>query len=102
MNRFFKGLSYTFNRNIGKTDRIIRLVLAVIAIASWYFGLVTGLIGTILGIFALMILGTAATARCGVTYWLDINTMSSKEKKILDRKGILYEKHNEYARTKQL
>lgn len=100
MNRFFKGLSYTFNRNLGKTDRIIRVVLSGITIASWYFGLMTGLVGTILVIFALMILGTAATARCGVTYWLDANTMSSEEKQSLDRKGILYEKKNEYASTK--
>ena len=102
MNRFFKGLFYTFNRNIGKTDRIIRVILAVAAIVSWYFGLVTGLVGTLLAIFALMILGTAATARCGITYWLDANTMSIKEKQTLDRKGILYEKKNGYASTKQL
>lgn len=100
MNRFFKGLSYTFNRNIGKIDRFIRVVLAVAVIVSWYLGLVTGLVGTLLTIFAIMILGTAATARCGVTYWLNANTMSLKEKQTLDKKGILYEKKNEYASTK--
>ncbi len=91
MNRFIKGLSYTFNRNLGKMDRIIRTIIAVIVISSWYFGFVSGIIGTTLAILALMILGTVATSRCGVTYWLDANTMSQKEKKEFDKKGISYE-----------
>ncbi len=91
MKRFFKGLSYTFHRNIGKTDRIIRVVSALVILASWYFGLVAGITGTLLGIFAIMILGTAASARCGVTYWMNANTMSKNEKQELDAKGIKYE-----------
>lgn len=91
MNRFFKGLSYTFNRNLGKTDRIIRVILAMFVLVTWCFGIVSGTLGTILGIFALMILGTAATSRCGVTYWLDANTMTKAEKQNLDANGILYE-----------
>ncbi len=91
MNRFFKGLSYTFNRNLGKADRIIRVILAMFVLVTWCFGIVSGTLGTILGIFALMILGTAATSRCGVTYWLDANTMTKAEKQNLDANGILYE-----------
>ena len=91
MNRFFKGLSYTFNRNLGTTDRIIRTLLAVGALVAWYFGTIPGVIGTIVAVFSVMILGTAATARCGVTYWMDANTMSTEEKKALDAKGIKYE-----------
>lgn len=91
MNRFIKGLSYTFNRNLGKMDRIIRAIIAVILISSWYSGFVSGILGIALVILALMILGTVATSRCGITYWLDANTMSQKEKKELDKKGISYE-----------
>lgn len=91
MNRFFKGLSYTFNRNLGKTDRIIRVVIALFVLSAWYFGVVSGILGTILGILALMILGTAAVSRCGVTYWMDANTMTESEKQNLDAKGINYE-----------
>ena len=91
MNRFLKGLSYTFNRNLGRTDRMIRLVLALAVLATWYGGIISGLLGTILGVLAIMILATAAVARCGVTYWMDANTMSENEKKRLDAKGIKYE-----------
>lgn len=91
MNRFFKGLSYTFNRNLGKTDRIIRTALALAGIGAWYLGTMPGIVGSIIVIFSIMILGTAAIARCGVTYWMDANTMSAKEKKELDIIGIKYE-----------
>jgi len=91
MNRFIKGLFYTFNRNLGKKDRIIRAITAVIVISSWYFGYVSGIVGTAMVILALMILGTVVTSRCGVTYWIDANTMSQEEKKEFDKKGISYE-----------
>ncbi|MEM8968759.1 MAG: hypothetical protein AAGE93_20250 [Bacteroidota bacterium] len=83
MNRFAKGLSYTFRRNLGIEDRVI--------LVSWFFGLITGVMGTVLGILAIMILGTTASARCSVTYWMDINTMNREEKKSLDAKAIRYE-----------
>ena len=80
MNRFIKGLSYTFKRNIGIKNRVIRTVIAVAVLISWSFGEIGGVVGTVLGVLAIMILGTAAYARCGVTYWMNANTMSEKEK----------------------
>ena len=91
MNRFIKGLTYTFNRNLGRLDRILRTSIAFVVISTWYFGLIPGIIGSVIGILALMILGTAVISRCGVTYWLDANTMSQEEKKEFDLKGISYE-----------
>ena len=91
MNRFVKGLSYTFSRNIGFGDRLIRTLSALIVIILWYFQFITGVIGIGLFILSLMLLGTVASARCGVTYWFDSNTMSKKEKSKLDSKGIKYE-----------
>lgn len=91
MRRFIKGLSYSFNRNIGIEDRVIRMVIALAVLASWFFGVISGVVGVVLGIIALMILGTAAVARCGVTYWMNANTMSKAEKKKLDDKNICYE-----------
>ena len=91
MSRFIKGLSYTFSRNIGLADRTIRTISALVIIGLWYFEVITGEIGIVLFVLSLMILGTVATSRCGVTYWLDKNTMSTKEKEILDSKGIKYE-----------
>ncbi|MBV6645237.1 MAG: DUF2892 domain-containing protein [Cyclobacteriaceae bacterium] len=91
MNRFVKGLSYTFDRNLGFEDRVIRVVLAVAVLVSWFFGVIDGVVGTVLGVLAIMILGTAASARCGVTYWMNANTMGKTEKKRLDDKNISYE-----------
>lgn len=91
MNRFLKGLSYGFSRNLGKKDRIIRTVIALAVLASWAFGIVSGTIGIILGVLSLMILGTAASARCGVNYWMKNSTISEKERAELDNKGITYE-----------
>ena len=91
MNRLMKGMSYTFNRNLGRKDRIIRTLFALIAISSWYFGWIAGTIGIILAIAGIMILGTAAISKCGVTYFLNANTMSSEEKTKLDAKGVKYE-----------
>jgi len=91
MNRFLKGLSYGFSRNLGKKDRAIRMVIALVVLASWAFGAISGTVGIVLGVLAIMILGTAASARCGVTYWMNACTISEKEKTELDKKGITYE-----------
>lgn len=91
MNRFTKGLSYAFNRNLGKTDRIIRFAVAIMVIVSWYFSFIVGALGTIIFILAIMLLGTAATAKCSIVYLLEANTMTEEEKLELDEKGINYE-----------
>jgi len=91
MNRFIKGMSYTFHRNLGWQDRLIRVLLAAAAISSWYFGVIAGTIGLILAIMGFMILGTAALSRCSITYFMNKNTMSAKEKARLDAKGVKYE-----------
>lgn len=91
MNRLIKGMLYTFHRNLGWQDRLIRVVISLAAIGSWYFGAVAGSIGLLLGISGLMLLGTAAISRCSVTYFLNSNTMGAKEKAKLDAKGIKYE-----------
>ena len=91
MNRFIKGLSYGFSRNLGKKDRIIRTVIALAVLTSWAFGAISGTFGILLGLLAIMILGTAATARCGVNYWMNTSTVPEQEKIELDKKGITYE-----------
>ena len=70
---------------------MIRTVVAIAVLVSWFFGVIAGVSGTILGILAVMILGTAASARRGVTYWLDANTMGKEEKERMDNKNISYE-----------
>lgn len=91
MKRLLKGLTYSFNRNLGNRDRIIRALFALGGIASWYFGALTGTIGIIIAVFGLMILGTAISSRCTITYLAKKNTMSGIEKAKLDSKEIKYE-----------
>jgi len=91
MNRFLKGLSFGFSRNLGNKDRIIRTVIALAVLVSWAFGTISGTIGIILGVLAIMILGTATTARCGVNYWINTSTIPEEERVELDKKGIAYE-----------
>jgi hypothetical protein len=91
MNRFFKGMSYTFNRNLGWQDRLIRFGFALLAISSWYFGIITGIIGVILAVSGFMILGTATISRCSITYFMNANTMGEAEKSKLAEKGIQFE-----------
>ena len=91
MNRFIKGLSYSFQRNIGGMDRTIRTVIAVTVLLAWSLGIIQGTFAFTLSILVVMILATAVTSRCGVTYWLNANTMTEAEKRKLDEKNISYE-----------
>ena len=81
-----------FSRNLGKKDRIIRFVIGVLVLGSWYFGAVAGTIAILLGVAAIMLIGTAAAATCPLNTIANINTLSQEEKKELDAKGIPYQK----------
>ncbi|MEL7002394.1 MAG: DUF2892 domain-containing protein [Bacteroidota bacterium] len=91
MNKFFKGISYGFNRNLGVNDRIIRAALGIGILLIWSLGFISGAFGVTLVILGVMILATAIFARCGVTYWMNICTIPKQEKERLDAKGIKYE-----------
>ena len=92
MNRLIKGMTYSFHRNLGKRDRIIRALFALCGIASWYFGAIVGVIGIAAAVLGLMLLGTAVSSRCAITYIAKTNTISEDEKRQLDGKRINYEK----------
>jgi|GEM_PF-5844089 len=90
--RLLKGLTYGFKRNIGAMDRGIRFALVGCMLLLLMLGLVSGTMVAVLSILSLMILATALFSRCGVTYWMDANTMTEKEKITLKNKGISFEK----------
>ena len=53
-------------KNIGKTDRIVRLVIAVLFIGQYLVGFATGLLGVV-GVFVGAILGlTALVSFCPI------------------------------------
>lgn len=91
MNKIINGLTCRFHRNLGKKDRIIRAVISIAVIASWSFGVISGVLGLVLGILAIMILGTVATARCSINYISNISTVSKEEQTHLSNKGIKFE-----------
>lgn len=92
MSRLVKGLTYGFSRNLGKKDRIIRAVISVTGLTSCYFGAISWTVGIVLGVLAIMILGTSATARFNIDYIANISTVSKKEQEELKAKGINFEK----------
>ncbi len=63
-------------RNLGRTERIIRVVIGVAALASWYFGAVAGTVGIVTGVVAIMLLGTSAAAHCPLHQAVGINSLS--------------------------
>jgi hypothetical protein len=65
-------------KNVGKTDMIVRLVLAALAVIL-YFAVNKGL-GIILIILAIILVLTALTRICPVYYIFSANTLD-KEKK---------------------
>lgn len=51
-------------KNMGGTDRAVRAVAALILIGLLLGGQITGVVGTILGIFAAVLLVTSAVSFC--------------------------------------
>ncbi len=80
-----------FQKNLGRTDRVIRVIIGLAAIGAWYFGAIAGVAAVISGIVAIMLIGTSATASCPLNAAANINTMTQKEKRELDAKGISYQ-----------
>ena len=91
MNRVLKGLSYTFSRNIGWQDRIVRAVIGAVMPAAYLLGITHGVIGIILGTVGVMLLATAIVARCSICYMAGVCSIDAKERQALDKKGIRYE-----------
>ena len=91
MNRFFKALSYTFGRNLGRVDRRIRAVasLAGLGVAAYLaFEASLRTLGIVVAVLSSMILATAIVARCSITYMVGANTMSGDEAANLRARGV--------------
>jgi Flp pilus assembly protein TadB len=66
------------NKNVGKTDMIVRLVLAALAVILYF--VVNKWLGIILIILALILVVTAFTRTCPIWYLFRTDTLD-KEKK---------------------
>ncbi|TVR43017.1 MAG: DUF2892 domain-containing protein [Bacteroidia bacterium] len=68
-------------KNIGATDKIIRLIIAIILIVIYFSGIVEGTWAIIFPIAAIVLAITTITGFCGLYPLLGINTCKVKEKK---------------------
>lgn len=61
-------------KNMSKTDASIRLVVALVIIALWYFNVISGLLLTILGVVAAIFIVTGFINFCPLYSVLGLRT----------------------------
>ncbi len=66
-------------KNMGTTDKIIRLVLAIVFGVLYYTDTVTGTWGLVLAIIAIVFLLTSLVSFCPLYPLLGINTIKKKK-----------------------
>lgn len=91
MNRLIKGMSYTFKRNLGWQDRLIRTVTSLGILLVYFLGMLPGAVGVVLAVIAGMVLATAVVSRCSICYIIGKCTIDAKERAALDARDIPYE-----------
>jgi hypothetical protein len=62
-------------KNMGTIDRALRTVLAVVIVALYFAGSISGIAAIVLGIFAAILLLTSATGVCPLYGPLGISTL---------------------------
>jgi uncharacterized membrane protein len=66
------------HKNMGVADRVIRLIIAVIFAVLIALGTVKGALAWVLGILALMLLGSSAVGYCGLYKVLGVCTLKQE------------------------
>jgi hypothetical protein len=69
-------------KNLGSADRVIRILLAVVLGYLYYSNTVTGTLGIVLGIVAVVLLLTSFISFCPLYAILGCKTSKNKEVKI--------------------
>lgn len=64
-------------KNMGTTDRIVRTILAVIMAALYFTGMVSGTIGTVMLILAIVFVLTSIAGFCPLYLPLGLSTCKS-------------------------
>ena len=65
--------------NMGSTDRIIRIILAVVIAALYFTNVITGTLGTILLILAVVFLLTSLVSFCPLYLPFGLSTMKKNK-----------------------
>jgi uncharacterized membrane protein len=66
-------------KNMGNTDKLIRLGIAALIAVLYYMGVITGTIAIVLGIFGVIFALTSLTSFCPLYSLVGINTCSTKK-----------------------
>ena len=92
MRKTIKGITYSFNRNIGWQDQTFRTILGVVAVfgAIYFFKSNNSIYTILLSVLAIAQFGTVLSAKCIICYFTGQCTIGNNEKKTLDSKGINY------------
>ena len=69
-------------KNMGTADRIIRIILAVIMGVLYFNHMVTGTLGTVLLILAVVFLLTSLVSFCPLYALVGLKTCKTKEQKV--------------------
>lgn len=67
-------------KNVGTVDKVIRILIAIIIVALFYFKVITGTLGIVLLVFAGIFVITSFISFCGLYTILGINTCPAKKK----------------------
>ena len=95
MNKFIKGVTYSYHRNIGWQDRAIRTIVGIAAaVGAIYFANVNPIYAVLLGLLAVAQFGTVLSARCIICYFAGQCTIDRQERKTLEANGVNYETQN--------
>ncbi len=66
-------------KNMGNTDRIVRILIAIIIAGLFFSGTLTGLVGTILLVLAGVFVATSLVSFCPLYAIFGLNTCPTKE-----------------------
>lgn len=66
-------------KNMGNTDKLIRLSIAVLIAVLYYLGIISGTFAIVLGIFAVIFALTSLISYCPLYTLVGINTCSTKK-----------------------
>jgi hypothetical protein len=66
-------------KNMGNTDKLIRLGVAALIAVLYYMGVITGTIAIVLGIFGVIFALTSLISFCPLYSLVGINTCSTKK-----------------------
>lgn len=66
-------------KNMGNTDRIVRVIIAIIIAALYFTGTLTGTLGTVLLVLAGVFVATSVLSFCPLYTIFGLNTCPAKQ-----------------------